>query len=170
MFDSYNKNKIENTYKRLKRVGIAPTWVRHSRTSVAQMIRNYDGEVAIHGNKAVREIKRRLEKAKSHIVPKTSSMEVYNALMSGKYDKPVLLDFWASWCGPCRMQSPIIDQLAAAHSNVVFGKVNVDEEADLAAEYGITSIPTLIIFRDGRLINQVTGVTSKASLERMLGL
>lgn len=68
------------------------------------------------------------------------------------------------------MQSPIIDQLAAAHSNVVFGKVNVDEEADLAAEYGITSIPTLIIFRDGRLINQVTGVTSKASLERMLGL
>ena len=83
-----------------------------------------------------------------------------------KSDKPVLLDFWASWCGPCR----IIDQLAAAHSNVVFGKVNVDEEADLAAEYGITSIPTLIIFRDGRLINQVTGVTSKASLERMLGL
>ena len=87
-----------------------------------------------------------------------------------KSDKPVLLDFWASWCGPCSMQSPIIDQLAAAHSNVVFGKVNVDEEADLAAEYGITSIPTLIIFRDGRLINQVTGVTSKASLERMLGL
>ena len=82
----------------------------------------------------------------------------------------VVVDFWANWCGPCRMQSPIIDQLAAAHSNVVFGKVNVDEEADLAAEYGITSIPTLIIFRDGRLINQVTGVTSKASLERMLGL
>ena len=82
----------------------------------------------------------------------------------------VLVDFWANWCGPCRMQGPIIDQLAASHSNVVFGKVNVDEEADLAAEYGITSIPTLIIFRDGRLINQVTGVTSKASIERMLGL
>ena len=82
----------------------------------------------------------------------------------------VLVDFWASWCGPCRMQGPIIDQLAASHSNVVFGKVNVDEEPDLASEYGITSIPTLIIFRDGRVIDQVTGVTSKASIERMLGL
>lgn len=87
-----------------------------------------------------------------------------------KSDKPVLLDFWASWCGPCRMQGPIIDQLATSHSNVVFGKVNVDEEPDLASEYGITSIPTLIIFRDGRVIDQVTGVTSKASIERMLGL
>ena len=98
MFDSYNKNKIENTYKRLKRVGIAPTWVRHSRTSVAQMIRNYDGEVATHGNKAVKEIKRRLEKAKSHIVPKTSSMEVYNALMSGKYDSKLTLVEDTEYC------------------------------------------------------------------------
>ena len=97
---------------------------------------------------------------------KTQDFEEQGAKASG----PVLVDFWASWCGPCRMQGPIIDQLAASHSNVVFGKVNVDEEPDLASEYGITSIPTLIIFRDGRVIDQVTGVTSKASIERMLGL
>ena len=97
---------------------------------------------------------------------KTQDFEEQVAKASG----PVLVDFWASWCGPCRMQGPIIDQLAASHSNVVFGKVNVDEEPDLASEYGITSIPTLIIFRDGRVIDQVTGVTSKASIERMLGL
>lgn len=87
-----------------------------------------------------------------------------------KSEKPVLIDFWATWCGPCRMQGPIIDQMAAAHSDVVFGKVNVDDEPDLASEYGITSIPTLIIFKNGQIAEQVTGVTSKASLERMLGL
>lgn len=87
-----------------------------------------------------------------------------------KSEKPVLIDFWATWCGPCRMQGPIIDQMAAAHTDVVFGKVNVDDEPDLASEYGITSIPTLIIFKNGQIAEQVTGVTSKASLERMLGL
>lgn len=87
-----------------------------------------------------------------------------------KASKPVLLDFWASWCGPCRMQGPIIDQLAQSRTDVVFGKVNVDEEPELASTYGITSIPTLIIFKNGQLVNQVTGVTPKSSLERMLDI
>lgn len=85
-----------------------------------------------------------------------------------KSDKPVLLDFWASWCGPCRMQSPIVDQLADARSDVRVGKVNVDEESELAAKFGITSIPTLVVIKNGSVSNQVTGVTPKAGLEKLI--
>ena len=78
-----------------------------------------------------------------------------------KSDKPVLVDFWASWCGPCRMVSPVIDQLAEEYAGKInVGKVNVDNEGTLAAEFAIVSIPTVIIFKNGKPVNKLVGVRS----------
>ena len=78
-----------------------------------------------------------------------------------KSDKPVLVDFWASWCGPCRMVSPVIDQLAEEYAGKInVGKVNVDNEGTLAAEFAIVSIPTVIIFTNGKPVNKLVGVRS----------
>lgn len=82
---------------------------------------------------------------------------------------PVLVDFWASWCGPCRMISPIIDQLADEFKGKIkVGKVNVDEERDLAGKYKVMSIPTLILFKDGQILDQVVGARPKGELERFI--
>ena len=83
-------------------------------------------------------------------------------------DKPVLVDFFATWCGPCRQMSPILDQVSAERSDVKIVKVDVDENQNLAAEYGVMSIPTLIYFKNGKAVSQAVGARSKASLEMML--
>lgn len=85
-----------------------------------------------------------------------------------KSDKPVLLDFWASWCGPCRMVSPVVDEIAGAHPEIKVGKVNVDEQPDLAGFYQVSSIPTLMVIKDGKVVNRAVGARPRAAIEALL--
>ena len=84
-------------------------------------------------------------------------------------DKPVLIDFWATWCGPCQMQGPIVEELSEELTDVLVGKVNVDEEPDLAERYSVMSIPTLLVFKNGEVVQKAVGLQSKENLLDMLG-
>jgi thioredoxin 1 len=91
----------------------------------------------------------------------------FDELSSG--DKPLFVDFWATWCGPCRIMDPVVEKLAARYSNrVVFGKVNVDEEINISSRYQVFSIPTFMVFRGGQPMDTIIGAVGEPSLERLL--
>lgn len=97
-----------------------------------------------------------------HITKANFEQEVVNA------QQLVLLDFWASWCGPCRMIAPFIDEIADENETVLVGKVNVDEEMELASQFGITSIPTLVVLKGGKVVTTALGYRPKADIMKLL--
>ena len=98
-----------------------------------------------------------------HVTKQNFSEEVMNS------DKPVLLDFWAPWCGPCRMVGPILDEIGAERSDIKVCKVNVDEEVELAATFRVASIPTLLVIKNGKVVNQSIGARPKQQILALLG-
>ena len=97
-----------------------------------------------------------------HITKETFHEEVINS------DRPVLVDFWAEWCGPCRMVGPVLDEIATERPDIKVCKINVDQESELASQHRVMSIPTLMVFVDGQVVNQSVGAKPKAQILAML--
>lgn len=97
-----------------------------------------------------------------HIDRNNFQREVLNS------DRPVLLDFWAPWCAPCRMVGPILDEIAEGRSDVKVAKINIDEQPELASQFGVMSIPTLMVMKEGRIVQQAMGARPKAQILSML--
>ena len=97
-----------------------------------------------------------------HITKNNFQSEVVNS------DKPVLLDFWAPWCGPCRMVGPIMEEIAAERPDIKVAKVNVDEQPDLAGQFGVMSIPTLVVMKQGKVVSQSVGARPRSAILGML--
>lgn len=97
-----------------------------------------------------------------HIDRNNFQREVLNS------DRPVLLDFWAPWCAPCRMMGPILDEIAEERSDVKVAKINIDEQPELASQFGVMSIPTLMVMKEGRIVQQAMGARPKAQILSML--
>lgn len=96
------------------------------------------------------------------VINKNNFSEILNS------EKTVLLDFYASWCGPCRMLSPIIDKIASEHPEILVGKINVDEEEELAIKFGVTSIPQLFVLKNGEIVNQSVGAIPEQKILQLL--
>lgn len=113
-------------------------------------------------NKAIKENKEDGNMSAININKYNFQNEVMNS------DKPVLLDFWAPWCGPCRMVVPIVEEIAGERSDIKVGKVNVDEEMELAGQFGVMTIPTLVVMKNGKIVKQASGARPKNEILAML--